>query len=107
MSGGRLTVDTDELDALIDRLRRAEVELATAGDGVADLGGVSGLAVGAQAVFDALADLSRQWLPRVDAVVAEAEAMRATVTAARERYVSTEQDVLLLAHGRPPDGPAT
>lgn len=92
-AGGALAVDTAELDEVAARLRRVVDEVDDAGHGLAGLRGVLGLAVGAQAVFDALADLSRQWEDRATSLGEDAAHLRLLVEQASALYRSCEGEV--------------
>jgi hypothetical protein len=85
-----MRVDTGELELVAARLRDVADDLAEAGAGLADLGGVGGLPVGADAMLDALGDLARRWRPRTESLCADAEVLVRAVETARSRYVACE-----------------
>lgn len=82
-----VTVDLDGLAELAVRLRTAAgvlEEVCTA------LGSVSGLAVGAHAVHDALQDLSTTWDRAVGGVASGARSLDAGVVRAQQAYGACE-----------------
>jgi hypothetical protein len=90
-------VDVEEIYVLMGVLRDAAEDVVAVraeldGSTVAD-----GLAVGAFAVQDAVADLVAQWVARTDDVADAADALRAIVAAAAEEYTFCETRVDHLA----------
>lgn len=86
-------VDVDEIYALLGVLRDAAEDFVAVRAELDSSGAADGLAVGAYAVQDAVADLVAQWAARADDVAAAADAMRATVGAAAEEYTFCETRV--------------
>ncbi len=92
--GGVLAVDTVELDELAHRLQRAGTELSDVAAGVPGLQGLGALAVGADAVADALSDLVRQWSGAAEVLAADTEGVGLAVAGARRSYESCEDRVV-------------
>lgn len=86
-SAERLTVDLDGLEGLALRLHTAARALEEV---CAALGSVSGLAVGAQAVHDAVQDLSTSWARAAGAVALGARSLDAGVVRAQQEYGGCE-----------------
>ncbi|MGJ7442594.1 hypothetical protein [Aquipuribacter sp. MA13-6] len=105
--GGVLAVDTAELDELCERLRRTADAVQDAGRGVHALAGLGGLAVGADAVLDALSDLVRQWGATASVLGDDAVGLGLAVQQARTAYESCEGRVSGLVCVRGPAGDAS
>lgn len=90
-------MDVEEIYALLGMLRDAAEDLAVVGVELGASSVADGLAVGAHAVQDAVADLVAQWTARADDVAEAAEVMRALVGAAAEEYTFCETRVDYLA----------
>lgn len=88
--GTVLAVDTADLDEIAERLRRAADDLRAAGEGLAQLSGVGVLGVGADAVFDAVSDLGRQWCVRSEDLDSAASTLRRSFEGARQAYEQCE-----------------
>lgn len=93
---GSVAVDATDLDEGAQRLDRVVEDLGRAGEELAGLGGTSGMAVGADALLDALGDLARAWCARLDRLEGEATVLREELREARERYEANERDVVSL-----------
>lgn len=102
-----LAVDTAELDDLCARLRRTADAVEDLGRGVHGLAGLAGLAVGADAMLDALSDLVRQWGSTATALGQDTIGLTLAVQRARAAYESCEARVSGLVCVRGPAGDAS
>lgn len=105
--GGVLAVDTAELDELCERLRRTADAVEDTGRGVHGLAGLGGVAVGADALLDALSDLVRQWGSLASALGQDTLGLGLAVQQASTAYESCEGRVSGLVCVRGPDGDAS
>ncbi|WP_380166744.1 hypothetical protein [Jannaschia sp. R86511] len=90
MTEGVLAVDTAELEELCGRLRRTADALEAGAGSLHGLTGLAGLAVGADAVLDALSDLARQWQGRAAVLADDAVGLGLLVEQAASTYESCE-----------------
>ena len=88
-SGPPIVVDTGAVDEALGRAERAGECTVEAADGLQRLP-VVGVVTGADATLDALGDLGRQWLARLDDATAQARATAEALRTARSQYVLTE-----------------
>lgn len=94
--GDCIRVDTTVLDEAVERVSRAAEDAVDAGSGLDRLT-VAGVAVGGQALHDALADLVRLWTGRLDRTGTAARGLAGSLREARWQYAATEHTALTAA----------